>query len=61
MLLDTVAADLAGGLLVRVVVEDAPWPDYTLPPSAVCRCDSPPGPTGRWLIDNLSGRLAAKA
>jgi DNA-binding transcriptional LysR family regulator len=50
---DRVASDLASGQLVRLELEDAPRSGFTLPVSAVYLADHPPGPAGRWLIDQL--------
>jgi DNA-binding transcriptional LysR family regulator len=48
----SVAADLARGTLVPVLIEDAPQP-VEIPMAAVYRRDWPPGPAGRWLIERL--------
>jgi len=48
-----VQADLAAGRLVELLLEDG-WPEGNLLPMlAVHRKDMPPGPAGRWLIEQL--------
>lgn len=49
----TVAADLASGRLVELPIEDIPAGGLPLPISAVYRKSSPPGPAGRWMIEQL--------
>jgi len=49
----TVAADLASGALVSIRAEEAPAWSMAMRLSAVYRTDNPPGPAGRWLIDQL--------
>jgi DNA-binding transcriptional LysR family regulator len=48
-----VEADLASGALVQIEAEDAPPEGHVVAMSAIYRTDSPPGPAGRWLIDQL--------
>lgn len=48
-----VQADLAAGRLVELLLEDG-WPEGNLLPMlAAHRKDMPPGPAGRWLIEQL--------
>jgi len=47
-----VAADIAAKLLKPILVEDAPS-SIVMPMSAVYRTDAPPGPAGRWLIEQF--------
>ncbi len=47
-----VAADIAAGILKPMQVEDAPS-SIVMPMSAVYRTDAPPGPAGRWLIEQF--------
>jgi DNA-binding transcriptional LysR family regulator len=49
----TVAQDLANGSLVALTFEDAPAEGMILPMSAAWRADAPPGPAGRWFVDQL--------
>ena len=53
MPLESVAADLASGALMRITLEDMPPESFVIAMSAVYRTESPPGPAGRWLIDRL--------
>ena len=48
-----VARDLAEGTLVTLTLEDAPPDGMVLPMSAAYRIDAPPGPAGRWFIDQM--------
>jgi DNA-binding transcriptional LysR family regulator len=48
-----VTADIDGGRLVELAIEDVPPGGMLLPMSAVYRADNPPGPAGRWLIERL--------
>ncbi len=48
-----VARDIAEGRLVEIEMEDAPRPRTTLAMSAAYRADAPPGPAGRWFIEQL--------
>ncbi|MFO1150443.1 MAG: LysR family transcriptional regulator [Alsobacter sp.] len=53
MPLHLVQDDLAAGRLVQIRLED--WPEGVVAPMrAVHRADSPPGPAGRWLMQQLS-------
>jgi DNA-binding transcriptional LysR family regulator len=45
--------DLAEGSLVEIALEDAPPDGMVLTMSAAYRADSPPGPAGRWFIDQM--------
>jgi len=45
--------DLKEGTLVEIALEDAPPDGIFLPMSAAYRVDSPPGPAGRWFIDQM--------
>jgi DNA-binding transcriptional LysR family regulator len=47
-----VAADIAAKVLKPMRIEDAPSP-IVMPMSAVYRTDAPPGPAGRWLIEQF--------
>jgi DNA-binding transcriptional LysR family regulator len=53
MPLHMVERELADGTLVRIEPEDPPPETMVMPISAIYRTDSPPGPAGRWLIDQL--------
>src|SRR5580704_2679162 len=53
-----VESDLARGILVRIVAQDAPLGGFVLPMHAVYRTDAPPGIAARWFIDRL--RLGQK-
>ena len=53
-----VAADIAEGRLVELAVEEVPPGGLSLPMSAIYRDDSPPGPAGRWLIEQLKSSSA---
>jgi DNA-binding transcriptional LysR family regulator len=59
MPLAMVERDLAEGVLVEFVLEDAPQDGFILPMSATYRTDSPPGPAGRWLIEQLKTLASA--
>ncbi len=48
-----VARDIAECRLVEINIEDAPRPRATLAMSAAYRADAPPGPAGRWFIEQL--------
>ena len=50
---EMVARDLAEGTLVEIAVEDAPAEGIILPMAAAYRTDTPPGPAGRWFIDQM--------
>jgi DNA-binding transcriptional LysR family regulator len=56
----TVEADLAAGMLVELPIEDIPTGGLPLPMSAVYRSSAPPGPAGRWMIEQLKGRSGAE-
>jgi DNA-binding transcriptional LysR family regulator len=55
-----VEADLAGGALVEIRVEDDPPEGHLIPMSAVYLTDSPLGPAGRWFIDRLKEEAAPR-
>src|ERR1700719_1526760 len=48
-----IEADLANGALIQITGESAPPEGHVIAMSAVYRTDSPPGPAGRWFIDQL--------
>jgi DNA-binding transcriptional LysR family regulator len=58
--LPMVEADLANGTLIQIQPEDAPAEGYLIAMSAVYRKDTPPGPAGRWFIDQLRHEDAAR-
>jgi DNA-binding transcriptional LysR family regulator len=47
-----VAADIAAKVLKPILIEDTPS-SIVMPMSAVYRTDAPPGPAGRWLIEQF--------
>jgi DNA-binding transcriptional LysR family regulator len=49
---EKVARDLAEGALVELHIQDAPDAEI-MPMSATYRADSPPGPAGRWFVEQL--------
>jgi DNA-binding transcriptional LysR family regulator len=53
-----VERDLKEGALVEVTLEDAPADGIILPMAAAFRADSPPGPAGRWFIDEMKALTA---
>ncbi len=53
MPLHLVEADLASGELVQISAEEGLPECHVLAMSAIYRTDSPPGPAGRWFIDQL--------
>jgi DNA-binding transcriptional LysR family regulator len=53
MPLDVVAADLEGGQLVPLMIDDPAASEHLMTLSAVYPTAAPPGPAGRWLIDRL--------
>ena len=55
MPLQMVAEDLARGALVQLELEGVAPPHMVLAMYAVFRSDAPPGPAGRWLIEQLQG------
>jgi DNA-binding transcriptional LysR family regulator len=57
--LHIVERDLAAGALVRIEPEDRPPDGTILPIFAVYRADAPPGPAGRWLVEQLRTTTAA--
>jgi len=54
---DMVARDLAQGRLVELQIQDVPE-SPVMAMSAAYRADAPPGPAGRWFVEQL--KLAAK-
>lgn len=48
-----IAADLADGSLVKLVLADLPAEGLRRPMQVAYPIDTPPGPAGRWLIDHL--------
>ncbi len=58
MPLELVAEDLAQGSLVALDIEDSPLGGFVLPISAVYLSNQPPGPAGRWFIDQLKETIA---
>lgn len=58
MPLHRVERDLAEGTLIRIEPEDQPPEGVVVPIAATYRADSPPGPAGRWLIDQLRSTTA---
>src|SRR5258706_6203188 len=56
-----IAADLANKSLVKIGIEDIPDANLVLVMSAVFRTDRPPGPAGRWLIEQLKTSPARRA
>ncbi len=49
----TIQADLEAGRLKELVIEDNPPGGLILTMQAVYRADDPPGPAGRWMIEQL--------
>lgn len=58
MPLHAVEADIASGALVALAFEE-PRTNASISLSAIYRTDTPPGPAGRWLLDELK-RAAGK-
>ena len=56
-----IETDLANGSLVRIAIEDIRAPNLVMVMSAVFRTDRPPGPSGRWLIEQLKSSTAPRA
>lgn len=56
-----VSSDLADGTLVALDVEDMLLEGVTLMMAAFHRASEPPGPAGRWLIDDLKARYGQEA
>jgi DNA-binding transcriptional LysR family regulator len=59
MPLDRVARDLAEGALVELPVEDDEDGGHVMPMFATYRGASPPGPAGRWFIEQLKQQAAS--
>lgn len=53
-----VQSDLANGTLVSLDVEDLLTAGFSLTMAAFHQASEPPGPAGRWLIDDLKARFA---
>ena len=51
MPLPLIEGDLMAGTLVRLAMPEQPGGNYRF--SAIWRCDTPPGPAGRWLLDQF--------
>lgn len=60
MPLHMVERDIAAGSLVVLEVDDMPRSGVMIGMSAVHPAASPPGPAGRWLIDQLKAGAAAR-
>jgi DNA-binding transcriptional LysR family regulator len=61
MPLNVVEADIAAGVLFALSFEDGPPSGgFVMPLSAVYPTASPPGPAGRWLIDQLKLEAVGK-
>ncbi len=56
-----VAQDLAEGRLVELPVEDRPMQGGMMPMYATFRAESPPGPAGRWFVEQLKALAANPA
>jgi DNA-binding transcriptional LysR family regulator len=56
-----VSNDLADGTLVALDVEGMLLKGVALMMAAFHRASDPPGPAGRWLIDDLKARYAQEA
>jgi len=56
-----IEADLASGTLVQITTEDAPPGGRMIIMSAIYRTDSPPGPAGRWFIEQLKQEDAQRS
>lgn len=56
-----VQSDLANGALVSLDVEDMLPAGSSLTMAAFHRASEPPGPAGRWLVDDLKARFAHDA
>src|ERR1700730_2572248 len=61
MPMDVIQTDLANRSLVKINLEDVPDANLVMPMSAVFRTDRPPGPAGRWLIEQLKSNIARNA
>ena len=48
-----VQQDIASGRLVELEIGEAPGSGFVLRMSAAYRTDEPPGPAGRWWIEQL--------
>jgi DNA-binding transcriptional LysR family regulator len=61
MPLHMVRSDLAEGALVSLDVEDVLPKGFSLTMAAFHRASEPPGPAGRWLIDDIKERYVQEA
>jgi DNA-binding transcriptional LysR family regulator len=61
MPVNAIETDLANGSLVKIAIEDIPNANLVMVMSAVFRTDRPPGPSGRWLIEQLKSSTAPRA
>jgi DNA-binding transcriptional LysR family regulator len=55
-----IEADLASGALVQITLEDGPPGGFVITMSGIHRTDSPPGPAGRWFIEQLKQENARR-
>ena len=55
-----VEGELANGSLVEIKLQDAEMDGFIMPMYATYRADSPPGPAGRWLIEQFKASEAAQ-
>jgi DNA-binding transcriptional LysR family regulator len=55
-----VEQDLARGDLVEIKLQDVPREGFMMPMLAAYRMDNPPGVAGRWLIERLKEKDAAR-
>jgi DNA-binding transcriptional LysR family regulator len=61
MPLHVIGADLARGELIQVSAEETPAEGHVVAMSAIYHTDSPPGPAGRWFIDQIKQSDAQQA
>jgi DNA-binding transcriptional LysR family regulator len=61
MPLHMVAQDVAGGALVVLDVDEMPATGFMLAMSAVYPAAAPPGPAGRWFMDQMKMNSLANA
>ena len=55
-----VEGELANGSLVEIKLQDAEMDGFIMPMYATYRADFPPGPAGRWLIEQFKASEAAQ-
>lgn len=55
-----VERELANGSLVEIKLQDAETDGFVMPMYATYRTDLPPGPAGRWLIEQFKVSEAAQ-